>query len=344
MSPRKAQTETERQRYTGTRGGEEGPDRTAKSQRYTGTPKVDADALLRIDLGFGEEELRGHEKTPYRRRDPSTQQSWEAREVAATTTTTTALRERGEREGETLGKESGVAEYGKESGIAEYAVFDYGERKQKMNPEHWPSASLGMTKARKKWSPPVGEGLKINVDGAYIGETGAAALGVNIRDSTGKPVLMAARLLSHCGDAETAEALACLEGLRMGARCADRDMVLEADNVAVIEKLRMGGTDRSAVSPVIHDALQEMRLLHKLMGRNGAHGPRVACKTLSACRLQTEDNSSKEAAGLTHMAPGGCGATPVVGRRRRGWPRDAALADCRPRAWLWCTVATANPP
>ncbi|KAF8649424.1 hypothetical protein HU200_064324 [Digitaria exilis] len=94
-----------------------------------------------------------------------------------------------------------------------------------------------MTKARKKWSPPVGEGLKINVDGAYIGETGAAVLGVIIRDSTGKPVLMAARLLSHCGDAETTEALACLEGLRMGARWADRDIVLEADNAGVIEKL-----------------------------------------------------------------------------------------------------------
>lgn len=136
--------------------------------------------------------------------------------------------------------------------------------KQKMYPEPRPSASPGMAKARRRWSPPVGEGMKINVDGAYIVETGAATLGVIIRDSSGKPVLMDARQLSHCGDAKAAGALACLEGLKMGARWADRDMILEADNVGVIEKLRKGGTDRSVVAPFIHDALQEMRMLRRV--------------------------------------------------------------------------------
>ncbi|RCV07636.1 hypothetical protein SETIT_1G260900v2 [Setaria italica] len=112
-------------------------------------------------------------------------------------------------------------------------------------------------KSPKKWSPPSGETLKINVDGAFIIETGAAAVGVVIRDCTGKPLLMTWRWLRHCRDAKEAEALACLEGIRMVAWWADRDTVLEADCSTVIDKLRKGGMDRSQVAPVIMDAMCE---------------------------------------------------------------------------------------
>ncbi|KAF8667264.1 hypothetical protein HU200_052933 [Digitaria exilis] len=54
-------------------------------------------------------------------------------------------------------------------------------------------------------------------------ESGEAAIGVMIRDDEGQPLLMACRKLYHCRDAEEAEAPACLEGVRMGARWQDKD-------------------------------------------------------------------------------------------------------------------------
>uniref|UniRef100_K3ZFI0 RNase H type-1 domain-containing protein n=1 Tax=Setaria italica TaxID=4555 RepID=K3ZFI0_SETIT len=111
----------------------------------------------------------------------------------------------------------------------------------------------------------IGKTLKINVDGAFIIEIGAAAVGVVIHDCTGKPLLTAWRWLRHCRDVEEAEALACLEGIRMAARWADRDMVLVADCSTIIDKLRKGGMDRSQVAPVIMDALHEGQQLRSLI-------------------------------------------------------------------------------
>lgn len=88
-------------------------------------------------------------------------------------------------------------------------------------------------KARKRWSRPSDDVLKINVDGAFINETGAAALGVIIRDKNGMPLVMACRTLIHCSDAEDVEALACLEGIRIGAIWPDRDFSLETDSALV---------------------------------------------------------------------------------------------------------------
>ncbi|KAF8653465.1 hypothetical protein HU200_062210 [Digitaria exilis] len=113
----------------------------------------------------------------------------------------------------------------------------------------------GKHKVIKRWAPPMGDVLKINVDGAFIVETGAAAVGVVIRNKDGTPLLMACRKVVHCRDAEEIEALACLEGSRMGARWADCSFILESDNASVIVKLKMREWQRSNVAPVILDTL-----------------------------------------------------------------------------------------
>lgn len=117
---------------------------------------------------------------------------------------------------------------------------------------------------RKRWIPPPTDVLKINVDGAFSPETGSAALGVIIRDWLGLPVLMAGRILLHCRDVEEAEAMACLEGIRMGARWPEKDVILESDCATVIEKLSLSEIDRSLVAPVIRDALREKSHLKSL--------------------------------------------------------------------------------
>lgn len=116
---------------------------------------------------------------------------------------------------------------------------------------------MNMPRPGKRWSPPQGEQLKINVDGAFIAEIGGAALGVVVKDKEGQPLLMACPKLHHCSNSETAEAQACLEGVCLGSRWPDKSFILEADNASVITKLKMGGVDRSLVAPIIHDTLHE---------------------------------------------------------------------------------------
>nr|CAB3499394.1 unnamed protein product [Digitaria exilis] len=76
-----------------------------------------------------------------------------------------------------------------------------------------------------------------------------AALVVVIRDTGGLPLLMACRTLAHCHDATESEALACLEGIRMGAVWPDREFV--------VEMLRLEGPNRSVIAPIIHDTQLE---------------------------------------------------------------------------------------
>ncbi|TVU21275.1 hypothetical protein EJB05_30902, partial [Eragrostis curvula] len=123
-----------------------------------------------------------------------------------------------------------------------------------------PGISLGRQDHRKvsAWVKPPGGVLKVNVDGAFHGQSGRAAVGVIARDHDGRALLRAWRLLFHCRDAEEAEAAACLEGVRLSTRWPDASCVLESDCSAVVEKVNMKTPDRSIVSAIIGDIQSEM--------------------------------------------------------------------------------------
>jgi hypothetical protein len=79
--------------------------------------------------------------------------------------------------------------------------------------------------SEKQWTvSPLGS-MKINIDGAYFAISGKAALDVIIRDHEGNPVLTVCRLLLNYRDAEEAETLACLDGIRVANRWPDRAIV-----------------------------------------------------------------------------------------------------------------------
>ncbi|TVU23717.1 hypothetical protein EJB05_26096, partial [Eragrostis curvula] len=100
--------------------------------------------------------------------------------------------------------------------------------------------------------------LKVNVDGAFHGQTGRAAIGVCIGDDDGMALLTAWRLLFHCRDAEEEEALACLDGVRLATRWHEAAYVMEADCLTVVEKINMNVPDRSIISHIISDIRSEM--------------------------------------------------------------------------------------
>jgi ribonuclease HI len=109
----------------------------------------------------------------------------------------------------------------------------------------------------RTWTPPEFGSLKINVDGAFQQATGEAAIGVIIRDHDGDPKLLAWRVLFNCQDVEEAEAIACLEGIRLSSRWPQMEIVVETDCASVVEKANMKQADRSLISAVIHDIITE---------------------------------------------------------------------------------------
>nr|CAB3494683.1 unnamed protein product [Digitaria exilis] len=97
------------------------------------------------------------------------------------------------------------------------AVDDRG--KQKVQAFDVPSCAKE-PRLGKRWNPPAVGALKINVDGAFCRKSGAAGVGVVVRDVASWPAAVDGEQIKifHCRDVEEAEALACLEGVRMGSR------------------------------------------------------------------------------------------------------------------------------
>lgn len=117
----------------------------------------------------------------------------------------------------------------------------------------------------KKWISPACGALKINVDGAFLHESGKAAIGVIIRDHEGHALLTAWRILVHCRDAEEAEAAACREGIVMVAGSwPELPMVVETDCAVIAEKLKSKEKDRSVAWSIMHEAQLAVEDLHSL--------------------------------------------------------------------------------
>jgi hypothetical protein len=68
------------------------------------------------------------------------------------------------------------------------------------------------------WCPPDQGALKVNVDDTFNGETGEVVVGAIVHDHFDQPHAMTWRLVGHCKEAEEAEAMALLEGLRLVQR------------------------------------------------------------------------------------------------------------------------------
>jgi hypothetical protein len=102
------------------------------------------------------------------------------------------------------------------------------------------------------WVPPPQRDLKINVDGASGG-------GVIVRDSGGNPQAMAWRLLIDCRDAELAEALACLEGIKLIHHWPNAiRVVVETDCATIVSKAQCDARDYSGTSAIIGDLKEAM--------------------------------------------------------------------------------------
>ena len=120
-------------------------------------------------------------------------------------------------------------------------------------------------KPRKPWTPPDENWIKVNVDGALLAESGAAGIGVVIRDNRGTVLLSAWKSLQGVGSAEEIEALACREGrLHLAAEWIKKPTILESDCSTVIDYLVRKKQQRAPAFFTIQEALQEASKLPKV--------------------------------------------------------------------------------
>ncbi|WVZ51469.1 hypothetical protein U9M48_002614 [Paspalum notatum var. saurae] len=82
---------------------------------------------------------------------------------------------------------------------------------------------------RRGWQKPEDGWIKVNVDDAFVEQTGTAGAGVVARDMEGSVIFTAWRVLFDCASAKEAEARACLEGLRLASQWCHEPVILESD-------------------------------------------------------------------------------------------------------------------
>lgn len=113
---------------------------------------------------------------------------------------------------------------------------------------------------RGVWQRPPEGWTKINVDGSFMQADGRAGFGVVARDSTGKTIFTAWKVLFRCADAAEAEARACVEGSRFASQWAPGPVIIESDCSRIVQALR-SGSDRSELCIVMVEARALAQLL-----------------------------------------------------------------------------------
>ncbi|KAF8659499.1 hypothetical protein HU200_058442 [Digitaria exilis] len=88
----------------------------------------------------------------------------------------------------------------------------------------------------------------------------AAGLGVVVRNDSGGVLLSAWKMIQRCSGAAEAEAMACVEGLRLAAQFLQEPVIVESDCARVVQAVQAGG-DRSELSFLVAEAIEQAQLL-----------------------------------------------------------------------------------
>ncbi|CAM0877827.1 unnamed protein product [Alopecurus aequalis] len=98
---------------------------------------------------------------------------------------------------------------------------------------------------KKYWVPPHVGTVKINVDAAFVSESGASAVGVMARDHRGVVIAAMCRIIGNCRDAEEAETVAILTGMQLGIDLDMHVSILESDCAAAVKAVNCSGVNLS---------------------------------------------------------------------------------------------------
>ncbi|XP_024178797.1 uncharacterized protein LOC112184787 [Rosa chinensis] len=100
--------------------------------------------------------------------------------------------------------------------------------------------------------PPVGC-LKLNIDGAFVKETGAGGVGLVLRDSFGQFLLGKGKSMFGLLSAEHAELLACKEAFLLIVEYSLQPVIVETDALTVEQQLTGMGNNLSLLGRIYDD-------------------------------------------------------------------------------------------
>lgn len=101
------------------------------------------------------------------------------------------------------------------------------------------------------WAPIEGKGVKINFDASFEAQRFRSGTGIVARDSDGRVIESKAVLHERVCSPFAAEALACLEAIKMGKEIGEDNTALEADSLTVVKKSRSGESDKSELGAYV---------------------------------------------------------------------------------------------
>jgi ribonuclease HI len=119
--------------------------------------------------------------------------------------------------------------------------------------EKMPDAATEQHGVLKGWSLPSSGWAKISPDAGFCQDTGQAGCGAVVRNHHGEILLTAWMYLQNVALPEEAEALACLEGLRVAAEWVRQPLQVELDCLRLIMALRSSETNRASWQGIISE-------------------------------------------------------------------------------------------
>jgi hypothetical protein len=99
-------------------------------------------------------------------------------------------------------------------------------------------------KARKFWSPPPENAVKINCDGAFSVNTRSGGWGFLIREWDGGVISSGYGKLENVSEAFHAEIVACLQALQRAADLGVQRVILETDATMIVQAVKSADFDR----------------------------------------------------------------------------------------------------
>uniref|UniRef100_A0A453MVZ2 RNase H type-1 domain-containing protein n=1 Tax=Aegilops tauschii subsp. strangulata TaxID=200361 RepID=A0A453MVZ2_AEGTS len=100
------------------------------------------------------------------------------------------------------------------------------------------------------WAPPKPGWVKLNSNG-LMGEDGAAAAGMVLRNEICEIIFSACRHLHVCRDALEAELCAYMEGLSLALQRSDSPIAIEMDSSMAVTMIQDPGVDRSVYAAIV---------------------------------------------------------------------------------------------
>ncbi|KAM0897217.1 hypothetical protein ACQ4PT_022674 [Festuca glaucescens] len=110
---------------------------------------------------------------------------------------------------------------------------------------------------RSHWLPPPSNSIKINSDATFDANTFSGSTGYVIRDDKGLFIAAGAKWYGALGNALSAEALACRDGLILAQHLQAANVHLETDCEVLIELWKTRKKNRAAIWPVLNE-IQEL--------------------------------------------------------------------------------------